>query len=342
MIEYVDEEAAEAPGRGPYSKYWCFTVNNPDGLLDPATWPHLTYCVYQLECSPSGTIHFQGYAEFATRVRRTTLAGIPDLARAWTGPRQGTQAEAITYASKTEDETYVEGPWVYGAPTEERQGRRNDLVALQEDLDAGHGMRDISQNHFGPYLRYPRGIVNYRNLRVTPRSPATHADMEVHWIYGPSGTGKTYAAMELAAGREVCWAAQPKANGLRWTHYNYEEVVILDDYHGSAMTWTDLMRFLNPFPLQLPTDGGAVEFTSKVIIFTSIEHPALVYKAHLSRIGRDWTELERRLSTVTHLTEVREGAFRGGRHAGPNPLVEAESLDNETIVVRGVVYTRHP
>lgn len=324
-------------GRGPLAKHWVFTLNNPDGLLDPTLWPDCTYAVYQLEVGENGTEHFQGYVEFAKRIRMTALKKLSGLEGAHLDKRQGTPKQASEYAQK--EDTRVEGPWVFGEIST-GPGSRNDLLALQTDLDAGHDLATIGDNHFGSFLRYNRGIVTYRNLHQRPRDPTTHGDMEVHWIYGPSGTGKTYAAAQLVAPYTVCWAAQPKANGLRWTHYNYEQAVVLDDYHGSAMSWTDLMRFLNPYPLQLPTDGGAVEFNSKVIVFTSIEHPALIYQKHLNKIGRTWVELERRITTLTHLEEVHEEAFRGGRHPGPPP--EAATIDRETIVVNGQVYIKHP
>lgn len=44
---------------------WCFTINNPEGLLDFDTLPPHKYCVYQEEIGENGTLHFQGYVIIA-------------------------------------------------------------------------------------------------------------------------------------------------------------------------------------------------------------------------------------------------------------------------------------
>jgi len=81
------------------SKYWCFTVNNPPGLLDPSLMDGVTYCVYSEEVGDSGTYHLQGYVEFRTKRRlnavREVLGGTAHVE-----PRRGTQEEAILYATK--------------------------------------------------------------------------------------------------------------------------------------------------------------------------------------------------------------------------------------------------
>jgi len=130
-------------------------------------------------------------------------------------------------------------------------------------------------------------------MTVKPRSRETHDDMQVHWIFGPSSTGKTTRAVELCGDRKIYFHRSAKADGIRWNGYEFEEAVILDDYTGKCMTWTHLMRMLQPLPWLAPTDGGAVQFVAKIIVFTSILHPALVTRSIWTvsvEIGRNSTD----------------------------------------------------
>jgi len=46
------------------ARFWCFTLNNPDGNLDvDLAIPAVRYAVWQLEVGEEGTEHFQGYLE---------------------------------------------------------------------------------------------------------------------------------------------------------------------------------------------------------------------------------------------------------------------------------------
>lgn len=50
---------------GSRAKNWCFTINNPTGLLDFESFPPIKYAVYQEEVGKKGNYHFQGYVTFS-------------------------------------------------------------------------------------------------------------------------------------------------------------------------------------------------------------------------------------------------------------------------------------
>jgi len=116
----------------------CFTVNNPDGQLDPDTdrWADdhfVSFCVWQLELSETGTLHFQGYLELTKQVSLASVKAIPGLERAHIEARRGNQAVAIAYCKKLD--TRLDGPWEWGVP--KAQGQRADLEAVRRDIDHG-------------------------------------------------------------------------------------------------------------------------------------------------------------------------------------------------------------
>jgi len=316
-----------AEPRGPLSDSWCFTENNPAEKIDPSRWPDLQYLVYQLEVGDNGTPHFQGYIQFKKRIRATALVKL--LPRARTVPAQGDDKTNESYCTKPNAEhpdapVPVDGPWRFGERVARagKKGGRTDLLEIQRLTDTGVPMREIAKNHYGTYLRYNRGMLGYRDLQILPRTRFTHGDMRVVWIFGASSTGKTSRAIAECKGRPYWMAPQPKSDGIRYNGYDYQECCIFDDYTGKCMSWTHLMRLLDPYPYRVPTDGGSVEFVSKTIIFTSILHPELVYKSHLLKLNRDWTELNRRISEVIFLTETHEEGFRAGfRHPDADSYV---------------------
>lgn len=63
------------------AKHWCFTWNNPmgdDGMMYDIVkeWP-TDYLVFQREQGESGTVHLQGYVEFAKPMRFNGLKKMP-------------------------------------------------------------------------------------------------------------------------------------------------------------------------------------------------------------------------------------------------------------------------
>jgi len=44
---------------------WVFTLHRPTREDRPETWPGCIICIYQLERSPNGSYHYQGYIEFS-------------------------------------------------------------------------------------------------------------------------------------------------------------------------------------------------------------------------------------------------------------------------------------
>lgn len=181
------------------ARNWVFTLNNPDGLLDPSLWPGAKYCVYQHEIGESGTEHFQGYVEFA---QPKTLKALKQLLpTAHLEIRQGTSEQAIAYSTK--EDTRIDGPYHWGVPAE--QGKRTDLQAIYDLIKNGATEQDILEAYPAQYMRYFRGIQQALTLLsdnvqrssyllgdfTWPRQPLENALL----LHGPPGTGKTSFAL---------------------------------------------------------------------------------------------------------------------------------------------------
>lgn len=248
-------------------RFWVFTINNPEGLLDFEDHPNVRYCVYSEEVGEEGTLHFQGYIEFFRTVRAAAVQKV--LPGAWHAPRRGTQQEAIDYATKME--TQVGGPYVYGVPSK-GSGERTDLENLKKALDSGASDKEISENYFAQFLKYNRGIALYRNLHAARqnRKPL------VSFYYGPTGTGKTASVCSVYEDVYI----RSNTTGAFWEGFNGQSVVLIDDFYG-WMPYHDMLRYLDRYPLKVNVKGSSCEYAPARIVITS------------NRLLHDWYDKEK-------------------------------------------------
>jgi hypothetical protein len=275
----------------------CFTSWDPL-QLDPSVWVDCSYAVWQLECAPdTGRHHWQGYAEFDRAVNWTTLHQQDGLEDAHFEKRFGTQAQAIAYCSK--EDSRIEGPWFFG--TKKEQGQRVDLENMRRDIDDGHSLKRVSKDHFPVWIKYPAAVKTYQALQAADRTEVP----SVLVILGTTGCGKSRLARSLFP--NAYW----KPNFDYWENYQYEEVVVLDEFYGHKMQYTDLLQLLDSTPLLVNVKGASAKMVSTTIVFTSNQHPRYWYSAETLQKhcggGYDESPLKRRLdefAAIRYLTPV--------------------------------------
>lgn len=186
-------------------------------------------------CPRTGLLHYQVYLELDTQVAFTTLHTYEGLETAHFERRRGTQKQAIDYCSK--DDTRVEGPYRWGEP--KSQGQRVDLEEMRRDLDAGHSLARVAKDHFPVWIKYPSAVKSYQALQAPDREQMP----EVYVILGTTRTGKSRLARSMFPG--AYW----KPNFEYWENYQYENAVVLDEFYGHKMQYTDILQLLDSTPL---------------------------------------------------------------------------------------------
>lgn len=248
---------------------WCFTLNNPDGLLDldecAASNSNVKYIIYSEEAGENGTVHLQGYIEFSRSVRLATCKGLAGLQRAHWEIRRGTRDQARDYCRK-EDETHLSGPYEWGDFGRSRQGSRTDIKAFKEDIDKGASDLELWNNHPNLFLRYNKQIPIVRSLTQRKRQWKT----EVHVLYGEPGCGKSLFCSQKP---DTYWKPVDKW----WDHYHGESTVVMDDFHG-WIPYAQFLHLLDAYPLTVEYKGGTVEFLATTIFITTNSDPRTWYK----------------------------------------------------------------
>lgn len=239
-------------------RFWCFTLNNPDGLLDVTfeQWigNGLRYAIYQHEVGEQGTEHFQGYLELDRGQRLSYVQRF--LPGAHFETRRGTQQQAIDYCKKAEGR--LDGPWEHGEPTA-GQGARADILSFKKAIDDGATDLELWDSHTTQFLRYARMIPQIRMMKQAKRTWKT----EVYLLFGPPGSGKSHLCRERAP--DAYWK-QP--NSKWFDGYMGQEDVVIDDYRA-WLPWATLLQLLDSYPMTVEIKGGQTNWLAKRIFITS-------------------------------------------------------------------------
>lgn len=237
------------------SRNYVFTINNYTDetvqvLRTLGVQASTRYIVFGREVATTGTPHLQGYVEFLSGV--SVAAATRRLGgRAFVEARMGSALQAANYAKKDGD---YEEQGVISSP-----GRRSDLDDLKNDLEAGNNLRSVSRNHFGNFIRYQRGILAWRSLNSEPRNFKT----EVRVYHGAAGTGKSRRAFQEAEDPWI-WGGDSWFDG-----YDEHPHAIMDDFRGSAMKPSMLLKITDRYPMRVPVKGAFVNWRPRILWITS-------------------------------------------------------------------------
>lgn len=238
---------------------WCFTWNNPNDLTQPGQMPGIRYLITQYEYGDSGTPHLQGYVWFQTRKRLSAVRRL--LPRANWLPARGTAQQNKTYCSK--EEGRIAGPWEIGT-IPANNGHRNvtsmKYATLQDDLDEGMKLKEVSTSHFEMFLKHNKSIQQYRLQQMEPRDFKT----TVIFMYGPAGAGKTHFVKE----QDPKYWRKPLKHW--FDAYDGEETVLYDDFvstnYGSI---TGHLAAFDKYKYTPKVHFGFCQWRPRVIFITS-------------------------------------------------------------------------
>ncbi len=228
----------------------------------------------------NGRYHLQAYVQLTRSARKTQVIPLLWKSTEWI-PARGTGAQNVQYCTKIDTEGKVnraEGTEVvrFGIINGE-QGKRNDLNQIKEMLDDGESMAAVADSHFGSFVRYHRGISEYRKLKRNPNRGRPNVTV----LWGESGTGKSlYCRQNFPESDSVYWLNKPNASGRNarafWDGYDGQTVVVVDEFYG-WLPYDFILRLWDYGPLRVETKGGSVPMVADTFIFTSNLPPEVWY-----------------------------------------------------------------
>lgn len=249
--------------RGQPAYRWCFTINNwteeEYGLIESTLRSSVKYAIIGKEVGKKGTPHLQGFANFKKKLRLTTLKNLPGFMRAHVQPARGSDLQNQKYCQKGKN--YLE----MGCPS--RPGRSGALTEAVDLLKKNGGnLSEVADVYPEVFIRHGRGLRDYVNTACL--SGQRNWKTQVIVIIGKPGVGKTRYVNSECKGQSVYW----KPRGPWWDGYCNQDCVILDDFYG-WITFDELLRVCDRYPLRVPVKGAFVEFVAKKLYITSNEPP---------------------------------------------------------------------
>lgn len=282
------------------SRHWVATIRASDfptldDLLDAlGQWP----AVGQLEEGKLGNgegegyLHWQVYISAPNAIRFETLKKRLPTAH-FEKPRS--RWHAFHYCQK-DDETFRGFRFNHlGLEEPRRPASSGSTVAeLHAEMLAGASADDLI--HENPKaLGAVRGIRELEAIIQKKKNQHRFRDVEVHFIHGAPGVGKTHAVYERE-GFGNLFSVSSYANP--WDSYRGEEAILLDEFNGQ-LEIEFLLKLLDRYPLELPAryaDKWA-GFT-RVYIVSNLSLDEIFAWVKAERPAQ-WGALLRRITTIT-------------------------------------------
>ena len=180
-------------------------------------------------------------------------------------------------------------------------------ILTREEVEKKLSGSEYAKNHKKIEDVWAKRLQNLAEERMKQRK-AEGQQVEVIWIYGEAGTGKTRLAKEQAIKRDPSYFITGSSRD-PFQRYSGEDVIIYDEARPSDIRFSDLLKLLDPYgeDVSAPSRYYDKAICAAVYFITSPYSPLEFYKEIM---GEDWEtqkdgfdQLLRRLSLVLHVTK---------------------------------------
>lgn len=243
------------------SRKWLLTINNPADLglthevlkTNLQAMKSVIYWCMADEIGKEGTYHTHLYLVSKSGVRASTLhkrfkGAHRDMARGTSEDNRNYILKAGKWADTDKSDTSVEGTFEeWGEIPIERQGQRNDISDLYAMIKDGLSDYEILEQS-PDYLLHLDKIDKVRQTVSQESFKNTWRTLEVTYIWGDTGTGKTRGVMERY-GYENVYRVTDYLHP--WDSYRGQDVVVFEEFR-SSLRIGDMLNYLDGYPLELP------------------------------------------------------------------------------------------
>lgn len=272
-MEYNNDDCcADSQGK---KRAYVLTINNyNDEHVKKLKDEKYKYLIIGDEIAPTtGTPHLQIYIHYKNPITWKSLK--TKFPSAYIYNAKGTAEQNQKYCSKTKT-LFEDGEMP-------NQGKRTDIEVCKDIVKNTNSMRQVVSH--ATSIQGVRMAEIWLKYHEPPRNFKPH----VTWIYGPSGTGKSKLAHEMAP--EDCYYTMD--TGKWFEGYDGHENIIIDDIRKDFMKYSFFLKFLDRYAYRFENKGGSRQFKAKRIIITSIYHPEQLWNTR-----EDLYQLTRRIDEI--------------------------------------------
>lgn len=181
-----------------------------------------------------------------------------------------------------------------------RQGNRSDFQAFFQTIAQAEEPDELSiaLSDPGTWARSHNAVRRLIQLKSAHKNRHKVREMDVVWIYGPSGWGKTTAAIKAFEDRGLRWCIGSVGDP-PWFDFltGSEDAWIWDEFDGTVKLGL-VLRVLDKFPIQVPVKGGFMDFSVTHITITSNLPPWKMYAPEQLARHDNGKALKRRIHKI--------------------------------------------
>lgn len=259
------------------SRKWALVINNPlEAGLDHAAIREILYrfspayfCMAD-EIATTGTYHTHIFLFSPSPMRFSTVKNrfsTAHIEKAY-GSAKANRAYILKeghWADTDKAETSVSGTFEeWGDLPAEKEEEAPEMFKLIQDLRAGKSVMEIIEDN--PKLAFRiREIETLRQAILEEKYSAENRALEVTYLYGASGTGKTRGIFEKHDRKSICRISDYGGrNGVRFDAYHCQDVLVLEEFH-SQIPISAMLNYLDIYPLTLPA-----RYTDRIACYTKV------------------------------------------------------------------------
>lgn len=337
QADTFDAKANKKVAKDTQHRKYHITINNPaeHGFTHAKIAQNLQSLkslVYYCMANEQGdTFHTHIFVAFSSVVRFSTIKEL--FPPAHIEPAKGTAQSNREYILK-------EGKWAdtekcgtsipgtfeeYGQIPVERQGARTDIELLYLLIKEGKSNAELLEIK-PDYMMVLDKIEKTRQTLLYEEVRNEFRKLDVTYIYGSTGVGKTRYVMEKHGYSSVYKVTdyQHPFDG-----YTSEPVLLLDEFH-SGLRINDMLNYLDGYPLTLPA-----RYSNKTACYTSVYIISnLELEEQYPMIQQErpevWKALLRRIHRViefdvdgNHINYTTNGYLNGFRDVSSDPAVNS-------------------
>ena len=290
------------------SRKWTLVINNPiEAGLDHtaitallALFSPVYYCLAD-EIATTGTFHTHIYIYSSSPIRFTTLKNRYPTAHI--EKAYGSSKENRDYITKSgkwvktdKAETMIEGSFMeWGELPAEKEEAYPEMYRIMQDIHEGKRTAEIIQQS-PKYAFKVRDIDILRQTLLAERFTIENREVEVTYLYGDTGAGKTRSIFERHNPWEICRITNYR-KGVSFDAYNGQDVLVFEEFH-SQIPIGDMLNYLDIYPLTLPA-----RYTDRIACYTKVyitsNLPLLAqYREEQCRRRKNWEAFMRRIHNV--------------------------------------------
>lgn len=259
------------------ARKWALVINNPlEAGLDHAAIREILYrfspayfCMAD-EIATTGTYHTHIFLFSPSPMRFSTVKNrfsTAHIEKAY-GSAKANRAYILKeghWADTDKAETSVSGTFEeWGDLPAEKEEEAPEMFKLIQDLRAGKPVMEIIEDN--PKLAFRiREIETLRQAILEEKYSAENRALEVTYLYGASGTGKTRGIFEKHDRKSICRITDyGSRNGVRFDAYHCQDVLVLEEFH-SQIPISAMLNYLDIYPLTLPA-----RYTDRIACYTKV------------------------------------------------------------------------